>query len=510
MRVRRDVLWGWLGPAGVAIFAFALRVWHLGRPNELIFDETYYAKDAWSLLQHGYVQDYVENANDKIISGTVTGLNTGEPTWIVHPDGGKWLIAIGEHFFGMEAFGWRIAAVVAGALTVFILARMVRRLTGSTWIGCLAGMLLALDGVHFVMSRIALLDIFLTLWIVAGVAALVADRDWIERRLKSRPGLAPWRPWQLVAGISFGLACGTKWSGVWVLAAFGLALVVWELAVRRRFGQRLTLWRILAIGFPAFVGLVVLGLIVYLGVWSDFLVHHAVYEKRFGHGYSDVPKWGAYVDTPTPGWWGGFIDSLRSLWHFHVMTYDFHTGSYLAGKTHPYESHPIGWLVQYRPTSVFTLSDQPFSKCGAPSNSTCISEVLILGNPAVWWAGTVAVVLACLAWLRSRTWRWSVPILGVAATWLPWFLSTDRPIFSFYAVATVPFLIVAICLVIAGFFRQTAPGHRFERLRLLVWMGLGAYLALVVAAFVYFWPIWTNQLVPYDTWYSRMWFTRWI
>ncbi len=148
-----------------------------------MFDETYYAKDAWSLLQHGYVQDFVEKANDKVVAGDLTGLMTGQPTQITHPDGGKWIIAIGEQLFGLDSFGWRISAVVVGALTVLVLARLVRRLTGSTIIGCFAGLLLCFDGLHFVMSRIALLDGFLAFWIVSGVACLVADRDWIRERL---------------------------------------------------------------------------------------------------------------------------------------------------------------------------------------------------------------------------------------------------------------------------------------------------------------------------------------
>ena len=42
----------------------------------------------------------------------------------------------------MDSFGWRVSAAVVGALTVLVLARLVRRLTGSTLIGCLAGLLL--------------------------------------------------------------------------------------------------------------------------------------------------------------------------------------------------------------------------------------------------------------------------------------------------------------------------------------------------------------------------------
>ena len=184
----RERLWGWIGPLAVAALALGVRMWHLGRPRTLSFDETYYAKQAWSMLKDGYAQDYVEGADKRIAAGNLADLFiSGQPTQIVHPEAGKWLIALGEAAFGMDSFGWRISAAVVGALTVLVLARLVRRLTGSTIIGCLAGLLLALDGVHLVMSRLALLDGFLTFWIVCAVACLVADHDYMSTRLAPPP-----------------------------------------------------------------------------------------------------------------------------------------------------------------------------------------------------------------------------------------------------------------------------------------------------------------------------------
>ncbi len=293
--------WGWIGPIGVAALALVLRVWNVGYPNRLMFDETYYAKDAWSLLQHGYVQEFVEKANDKVVRGDLDGLTNGSPTQITHPDGGKWLIAIGEQIFGLDSFGWRISAVVVGALTVLVLARLVRRLTGSTVIGCLAGLLLCFDGLHFVMSRIALLDGFLAFWLVSGVACLVADRDWIRDRINRYRLL---RPWQLLAGVCFGMACGTKWSGVYVLAAFGVLAVIWEVLARRAHAHDRGLkerWvgTTLAVGVPAFFSIVGVAFIVYLATWTGWLIHHDLYEQRFGLGSGDTGGWGAYVTHPT-------------------------------------------------------------------------------------------------------------------------------------------------------------------------------------------------------------------
>ena len=102
------------------LLAFFLRLWQLGTPREFEFDETYYAKDAWSLLNHGYVREYVDNANERILDGRTTGLWKDDPSMIVHPEVGKWLIALGEKAFGMDPFGWRIAAAVVGSLMVLV------------------------------------------------------------------------------------------------------------------------------------------------------------------------------------------------------------------------------------------------------------------------------------------------------------------------------------------------------------------------------------------------------
>ncbi|MBK5218068.1 MAG: phospholipid carrier-dependent glycosyltransferase, partial [Propionibacteriales bacterium] len=273
---------GWIGPIAVAVFALVLRVWNLGYPRTLLFDETYYAKDAYSLLKFGYVQDFVKSANEQIYAGDLTGLFTGLPSQIVHPDGGKWVIAIGEWLFGLTPFGWRISAAVVGSLTVLILARLVLRMTRSNLIACFAGLLLALDGVHFVLSRVALLDVFLTFWLVSAIACLVADKDWIEARIDR---LRLIRPWQLAAGVCFGMAAGTKWSAVYVLAVFGVLVVAWEVLARRSAWRSMPaeyrhrrpphwITTALAVGFPAFVSIVGVAFLVYLATWTGWLIHH--------------------------------------------------------------------------------------------------------------------------------------------------------------------------------------------------------------------------------------------
>lgn len=484
--------WGWLGPLAVALLAFALRARDLASPSRLLFDETYYAKHAWSLLQHGYVRDFESGADARIAAGRTEGLFADGPTQIAHPEGGKWLIALGEQVFGLDSFGWRISAVVVGALTVLVLARLVRRLTGSTWLGCLAGLLLCLDGMHFVMSRLALLDGFLAFWIVCAVACLAADRDHMVRRVEVSTQLLPWRPWQVAAGICLGMAVATKWSGLVLLAVLGLLVVGWEMFARRRAAliavgprprPRWWLRTTLAVGIPAFASLVLVALAVYLVTWTGWLVNHEVYAQRY-----DLTG-----------------NRFAQLWQFHQLTWSFHTGDYLAGQTHPYESKAWSWPFLDRPVAVDAQNDLPSPLCHAAADSSCIEVITLLGNPAVWWAGTAAVIASVVIWLYTRAWQLGLALACFLAAWLPWVVFDDRPIFSFYAVVMLPFMIVLICVL--GRMVWEAAGPRARR---VLQGGVAAYVLTVVLVFWFFLPVLTGEVVPRDEWADRMWFDRWI
>ena len=175
---------------------------------------------------------------------------------MVHPPVGKWVIGLGEQMFGFTPFGWRFMMAVLGTLSVLMLCRIGRRLFRSTFLGCLAGALLAVDGLHFVMSRTALLDLVLMFFVLAAFGCLL-DRPGLgaaqTRRGaagRTRTGvLRPdariaetlrlgWRPWRIAAGLSLGLAFGTKWNGLYILVAFGLLTVLWDVGSRRTAGAR--------------------------------------------------------------------------------------------------------------------------------------------------------------------------------------------------------------------------------------------------------------------------------
>ena len=511
-----DRLPGWVGAICLASLAFFLRRWHLGTPHRFSFDETYYAKDAWSLLNFGYVRAYVEDADKTILNGNVTGLWQDTPSMIVHPEVGKWLIAGGIEVFGMEPSGWRMASAVIGALMVLLMCRFVRRVTGSTVLGLVAGLLLSVDGLHLVLSRLALLDIFLAFFTLLGVHCVVADRQWLRDRLASGVGrvrlLGLGRPWLLAGGVAFGLACGTKWSAVYALAVFGLLAWLWSAGARRAFGQRRPLLRSVVLdGIPAFLALVGVALVTYVATWTGWLMHADAYEQAYSNtqytSYGGGKAWPTASEPDADGL-GEVTQSLRSLWSYHQDVYTFHS-HFLNDSTHIYASKPSTWLVMGRPVGVDAQTDiQPGAQgCDAPTGSTCIRQILLIGNPVIWWGGCLAMLASVLLWVGARDWRHGVAVAGLATTWLPWFLYDDRPIFFFYAITSLPFLVLSVVLAMGHLIGASDLPTPRRTFGVVV---AGSYTVLALVAFAWFWPIWTDVLLTKSEWDARIWFQRWI
>ena len=511
----------WLATTVVVAIAAILRFVGLSGPKGKIFDETYYAKDAYGLIDRGVEWNYKDNG----------------PSYVVHPPLGKWLIGLGEWAFGYQdaeskisvpghlmttapEFGWRFAAAVAGTLSVLLLVRIGRRMFRSTTLGCAAGLLLALDGFHLVLSRTALLDIFLLLFVLAAFGALVLDRDARRRRWAraldagldpSRPGRAgrppstwrDWPWWRLLAGVLLGCACAVKWSGLYFVPAFALLVIFWEVGVRRSVGVRHP-WRdaiLDELPWLLLAGVLMVG--TYLATWSGWLLSDDGYY-RLASRYPNAPL----SDTP-------FIGALNNLWEYHKAAYGFHTQ---LDEPHKYQSWPWQWLLLGRPVAFYWSGD---GNCGAPQ---CASEVLLLGTPLLWWSFLPA--LAALAWLGAarRDWRAGAILLSVAAGLLPWFwFALDgRTMFSFYAAPALPFLVLAVVYVLGAIISPapapvgaTAAGPASEQgasdRRLVGGIIAGAYVLLVALCFGYFYPIFVGRLMPYADWSARMWLDgRWI
>ncbi len=506
-----DRLWGWLGPLLVTAFGGWLRFDRLAIPRAVVFDETYYAKDAWSILQHGVEWNYVTSAsnpnlaNDLMLQGhhnlfaACSGTGCGE--YVVQPEVGKELIAVGEWLFGLDSFGWRFSSAVFGTLAILLMCRIVRRLTRSTLLGCIAGLLMSLDALEFVLSRTGILDIFLMFFILAAFGCLLVDRDasrdalaeGVARQARGHPvpgsGL---RKWQLACGILLGLAVGTKWIAAWYIIAFAALVITWEIGARR------------AAGLPSYIRgafreaiwlpltFFVIPLIVYVATWSNWLLTSTGYYRDYGKTHG--------VTTPV-------ISALYSLYEYHLQAIGFGLG---LSTPHPYQSQPWDWLLMTRPVAFFYQSYSgpvagaqyacPSSGCTGPSWS---QEVLAMGTPLIWWSAMLSLVFCLGWWLLHRDWRAGAVVLCVIAGWGPWWPLVTRTKFYYYALEFEPFLIMSIVLCLGLILGPAAASVRRRSLGAGI---VGAYVLATLIMFWYFYPVIGAKVIPYQDWLSHMWY----
>ncbi|MFE4059874.1 dolichyl-phosphate-mannose--protein mannosyltransferase [Streptomyces sp. NPDC059096] len=509
----RLVRWSaWGGPALVALFAGVLRFWNLGSPKAVIFDETYYAKDAWALINQGYEGSWPKDVDASILKDPSSVPVPVDPGYVVHPPVGKWVIGLGEQMFGFTPFGWRFMVAVLGTLSVLMLCRIGRRLFRSTFLGCLAGALLAVDGLHFVMSRTALLDLVLMFFVLAAFGCLLIDRDRARARLAAalpvdegedvlRPDAAVaeglrlgWRPWRLAAGLMLGLAFATKWNGLYILAAFAVMAVLWDVGARRTAGAVRPYLAVLKRDIvPAFFSTVPVAIATYLASWTGWIVTDKGYFRDWA---ATAGKGGHFTWLP---------DWVRSLWHYEYEVYQFHIN---LTSGHTYQSNPWSWIVLGRPVSYF-YEDPAAGQDGCPASTAgkCAREVLALGTPMLWWAGAFALLYVLWRWFFRRDWRAGAIACAVAVGWGPWMLYQERTIFLFYAVVFVPYLCLAVAMMIGAIL---GPRGADERRRTIGAVGAGVLVLLIVWNFIYFWPIYTGTAIPLDSWRNRMWLDTWV
>lgn len=514
---------------GIAAFVYLFR---LASPDGLVFDEVYYARDARS-VRLGATALTVEEYN------TVSACDRdqypeGICSW-VHPPLGRMLISLGErigpescpdptaHDGGVDcsAFQWRIASAVAG-IVVVALVLLLGFVLFRSWVwASLAGALYAFDGLIVTSARIAMLDIFLVGFVVAGFLLLVLARRSAARAVDdpktaetgtAETGTGPIAFgsgaafWLLVAsGACFGGAIAVKWAGGLALGAAWLLAVAWTARAYRT--ERCAraesatagpspIWPTIA---AYAVALIAVPALAYYATWIPYLTAH--------------------------GW------SVTELVALHAKIADYHLG---LEADHPYKSPAWQWPLLLRPTAYFYEQ----------TDSTI--HVLNIGNPVFWWTSIVAlaatlwaalrrirrlgaavlcaglvsvgllvffgaglvvvgsvaaVFAAALAaiWLRDVETVPQIIVIGYGALFLPWLL-VPRPQFLFYLAPAVPLMAIAW----AWFARRLWGFNRAAKTIVIV------CLALMLIAFAALYSVWTAVPIPASLWHMLMVFQSWI
>ncbi len=398
--------------------------------NSMYFDEIYHGRTGYEHLH---------------------GLKTFEWT---HPPLGKVLIMLSIRLFGMTPFGWRFAGALAGVLMVPAMYLMGRLLFQKTRYAFLAAFIMAFDMMHLGQTRLATIDSFAVLFILLAYLCMFR---YMQMRF-FRDGFGSLLPLGL-SGFFMGLACASKWIGMY--AGAGLAvLFFWSMA--QRFLD-FKAGRILlgehqrqVSGYPKYV-LGTLGACIVFFIAIPFVIYYFSYIPQFA-------------------WEGGltferFANMQKSIFHYHAT----------LTETHPYQSPWYEWPLMLRPMWYYK---------GDYAQAGMVSTIMGMGNPLVWWVGAASLAYVFARFIKFLLWGSKAAdplpamlLISAAAQYVPWMFIT-RATFIYHYFACLVF--VMLCTVYAFeriMRRYPKAGARLQ----------AAYMALVLAAFIGFYPFVTGM-----------------
>jgi len=485
--------------AAFGLASFILLVIRYWVPPGKIFDEVYFARAAEEYLQRQYIYE-----------------NT-------HPPVTKLLITLSVMLFGGlphgdNAYGWRFLNVVAGAVAVALMYVLAKRITRSRAYAAYATGLFALDGMHYVQSRIATpesfvicfslatLYTFCRYWDVVADAApkTIAPRPWLTHGLEALFSLgvagavvllrfrgesfaarivlltaigsllyAAYRllrdrprgtRWLIAFAFSGALLVASKWYGV---MAYGVATVAIAVVSMRAWRARR------ASPFP--IDTVIAAIVGSIG-----LVYTLAYLPQF-IGLSDLPN------APPRAY------SVSDIVAMQASAFSYHWN---LRATHPYASAWWSWPLELRPPLYSAIYD-------GPKFLPTAAMVYSLPNPLVLWPGLISVPLAAALAVKQRNRGYALVVLAFLLQWLPWMFS-PRIAFLYHFYVNIP--LIAICDTIMMQVIEERLGSWDPKAARGIVAG---YFALVALSFVYFFPILSSTAIPQTEWLQRLWLTSW-
>ncbi len=177
----------------ILLFAFVSRIYSLGSPQEMYFDEVYHAFTAKVILSPDVAKAW-EWWN--------TPPDGFAYEW-THPPLAKLGMAAGMVVFGQNSFGWRIPGAILGLGSVFLVYLLAREIFKDEGIGLLSAAVFSLDGLALVMSRIGMNDSYILFFALLSLYFYLKDKEFLS-------------------ALSFGLSISSKWSAIWAVPIFGI------------------------------------------------------------------------------------------------------------------------------------------------------------------------------------------------------------------------------------------------------------------------------------------------
>ncbi len=380
------------------------------------------------------------------------GLTTYETT---HPHLGKILISLGILLFGMTPFGWRFMPVVFGILLIPLIYLFAKRLFKDSFVSTAVTSLLVFDCMHYNLSRIATIDIFAAFFILLMYYYMyqyflkdIAYRASGQALCDKFPPKEVYTPLAL-SGISMAFGIATKWTGVY--AGVGLCvLFFWYTITHFPKGQTFRLFLFCCLFFIA--------------------VPLVVYTLCF------IPVVGY---TPYKNLFDKVIQGTIYMFDYHSNLVAEHYYS------SPFYEWPFIWM--------------PLLDANDAVNSTDVSAVSCMGNPAIWWTGIFCVVYIFYLWIFKKDKKAGFLCISYLAQYVPW-MSISRITFIYHYFPAILFVILMMGYTILHIKEQFSWGKKATAI----------YLAIAVFVFFLFFPIISGLPINREYGYHLRWLRDWI
>ncbi len=413
--------------------------------NSTYFDEIYHARTAYEMIHGMYCYE-----------------NT-------HPPLGKAIMAIGILIFGMCPFGWRFMGTLFGVLMIPVMYLIGRKLTKKTWLASVITLLFTFDFMHFAQTRIATIDVFVTLFVMLMYYFMLC---YYKMSFNDTPLIKTFVP-LLLSGICMGLGCASKWTGVY--AGAGLA-VVFAAVMIRRYGEYKT-----ALADPK-------------GSTEGIEHSHVINNYKLATlktlsfcliAFVIVPgiiyllSYIPYSDDVHTGLVSRMLANQKGMYSYHSN----------LESTHVYQSAWYQWPIMQRPILFYLES----------VTDTLTSGISSMGNPLVWWIGIPAFIYMIYLIFKNKDRIALFLSVGYLAQYLPWML-VSRCTFIYHYFPSVPFVVMMIGYSIYTIIKEK------PKLKPVVWV----YVGFAVFLFGAFYPVLSGYPITLE--YAKLlkWFHSWV
>lgn len=374
----------------ILLFALFSRLFRLGYPGSMYFDEVYHVPAAMMLGDGNFQTPF------DFSQSTYDGQNVAD--WL-HPPLAKYFQALSMDVFGKNPVAWRLPSLVfsMGTMVVFyFLLRFIaynflfkdrstaEKQDSAVNMALLGSFFFSLDFLFFVQSRIAMNDVFLLFFLVSAILLYcVYLRDK--------------KPWLLfLTGVVLALALATKWTALWII----LLIFAKEFLVLKDYKK------------------------------LPFLIFSLLLTPIF-----------IYVLSYLPMFIGG-----RNLADFLLLQKTIAISHLSNPSTHLYSSKPLAWIFNLRSVWFFTAD----RGAGLSTNIYALENPLLnLYYLLALLLTTLFLFMERKASLRRKI--LSLLFLLYLFSFAPW-LIFSRLMFIYHYLPAMPFLIALLSYFLINFF----------------------------------------------------------